>query len=227
MTKKEQAEQTRARVIDAAIALFAKRGFASTSTHDIAKAIGMTPGTLYWHFEDKEALLVAVLEELERRLVHALAREGGRLQSASAAEKTRALLGRVARLVAASQETLLLVGVIGAEATDTNPRIEAALRASYGRVAVVVAELLRQGAAQGETVERDVECAAEMLLGMYMGAIVHQRLFREELPLVRALPVMESMLFAALFPGAAARRSPAKKPRRRSATGAGARTPAK
>jgi AcrR family transcriptional regulator len=201
--KKEQAEQTRARVIDAAIALFSKHGFASTSTQDIARAIGMTPGVLYWHFRDKEAVLIAVLDELQRRLVVALAREGERTEGESAAETSRRFIARVARMVAESRETLLLVGVIGAEATDTNPRIERALREAYGRVAVVVRELLERAAAEGCAIDEDPECAAEMFLGLYMGAILHQRLFRSKLPLQRALPVIERMLFASLLPGEA------------------------
>ena len=104
--KKEEAEQTRARVIDAAITLFAKRGFASTSTHDLARAIGMTPGVLYWHFADKEAILAAVLDELQRRLFVALTREEERVTSGKGAERAlttsdtlRALIGRVARVM--------------------------------------------------------------------------------------------------------------------------------
>ncbi len=203
LTKKEQAEQTRARVIDAALTLFAKQGFARTSTQDIARAIGMTPGALYWHFDDKEAVLIAVLGELERRLGAALAREEERVVERSAVATVRALLARVARLVRESQETLLLVGVIGAEATDMNPRVEQALRDSYARIAGVVQSLLQQAQDEGELVDADVECAAEMFLGMYMGAIVHQRLFRAELPLERALPVIQRLLYAALLPGAA------------------------
>src|SRR2546423_3344140 len=141
-TKKEQAAATQARIIDAAIALFAKRGFASTSTQDIAKAIGMTPGVLYWHFADKEALLIACLDELQRRLAIALARGEERNAGRSAADTTQALIARVALLVVDHQENLLLVGVIGAEATDTNARVEKALRAAYGGISRVVHELL-------------------------------------------------------------------------------------
>jgi AcrR family transcriptional regulator len=205
MTKKEQAEQTRARVIDAAITLFAKQGFASTSTQEIAKAIHMTPGVLYWHFSDKEAILTAVLDELQRRLFVALTREEQRItpKQPRAVDTMRALIGRVARLVSESQETLLLVGVIGAACTDTNPRIEKALREAYGRISAVVRELLERAAKESalgakELRAIDIECTAEMFLGMYMGAILHQRLFRAEFPLPRALPVIERMLFAAL-----------------------------
>ena len=48
------------KVLDEAARLFRTRGFEGTSVRDIAKAVGMLPGSLYCHFETKEALLVAV-----------------------------------------------------------------------------------------------------------------------------------------------------------------------
>lgn len=53
---------TRDRILDTAEALFAERGFAATSVRDIATAAGLTPASLYNHFEGKEALYAAVLE---------------------------------------------------------------------------------------------------------------------------------------------------------------------
>ena len=47
-------------VLDEAARLFRTRGFEGTSMRDIARAVGMLPGSLYCHFETKEALLVAV-----------------------------------------------------------------------------------------------------------------------------------------------------------------------
>lgn len=199
LTKKAQAERTRAAIIDAAIALFARKGFASTSTQDLARAIGMTTGTLYWHFKDKEELLIAVLTELEQRLGQELYGEAEAVGGATAYQTLEAMIGRVARVVEKFQQNLLLVGVIGAEVTDTNPRVEKALRASYRRIAQVSEAVLRAGIEEG-TVDPslDVACAAQLLLGMYMGAILHQRLFREELPLSRALPVMRQMMVASV-----------------------------
>lgn len=48
------------KVLDEAARLFRTRGFEGTSVRDIARAVGMLPGSLYCHFETKEALLVAV-----------------------------------------------------------------------------------------------------------------------------------------------------------------------
>ncbi len=48
------------KVLDEAARLFRTKGFEGTSVRDIARAVGMLPGSLYCHFETKEALLVAV-----------------------------------------------------------------------------------------------------------------------------------------------------------------------
>lgn len=70
-----QAHQPRARqdnrrevLLDAAAALFRARGFHASSMRDIARASGMLPGSLYYHFASKEALLVAVYGEGVRRI---------------------------------------------------------------------------------------------------------------------------------------------------------------
>ena len=60
---------SRDRILDAALALFASRGYAGTSTAEIQKASGMSPGSgaLYRHFRSKNDVLRAALRRgLER-----------------------------------------------------------------------------------------------------------------------------------------------------------------
>jgi len=63
---------TRERILDTAEALFAEKGLAATSVRDIATAAGLTPASLYNHFEGKEALYAAVLERGIRPLFESL-----------------------------------------------------------------------------------------------------------------------------------------------------------
>lgn len=58
---------TRARILDAALELFADRGFYGTSMRQIAAAAGLTSGALYHHFESKEAILWGVLNDVMGR----------------------------------------------------------------------------------------------------------------------------------------------------------------
>lgn len=58
---KEDAQQTRESLLDAAEHLFAERGVSRTSLQDIAKAAGVTRGAVYWHFADKTELFNAMM----------------------------------------------------------------------------------------------------------------------------------------------------------------------
>jgi AcrR family transcriptional regulator len=59
-------------LLDAAAELFASKGYAGTSTRDIAKAVGMLPGSIYYHFRSKEEILLAVYHEGVSRFTAAL-----------------------------------------------------------------------------------------------------------------------------------------------------------
>lgn len=53
-------ESRREALLDAAAEMFAAKGYDGTSIRDIAGAVGMLPGSLYYHFKSKEDLLIAV-----------------------------------------------------------------------------------------------------------------------------------------------------------------------
>lgn len=53
-------ESRREALLDTAAAMFAAKGYDGTSIRDIAGAVGMLPGSLYYHFKSKEDLLLAV-----------------------------------------------------------------------------------------------------------------------------------------------------------------------
>jgi AcrR family transcriptional regulator len=62
-------EATRAALLEAATALFAERGYAGTSLENVASASQVTRGAVYHHFDGKQALLEAVLDQQESRAV--------------------------------------------------------------------------------------------------------------------------------------------------------------
>jgi len=59
---KQEAMETRHRLLDAAEQLFHQHGVSHTSLQDIAQAAGLTRGAIYWHFEDKAELFNAMME---------------------------------------------------------------------------------------------------------------------------------------------------------------------
>ncbi len=60
--RKEQARQTRARILDAAQNLFAERGYAATTVEAIAAAAGVATDTVYASFRNKPGVLHSLLD---------------------------------------------------------------------------------------------------------------------------------------------------------------------
>lgn len=54
---------TETKILQAALKLFAQRGYGGTTTRDLAQAAGVAEGTLFRHFENKKAILVAVASQ--------------------------------------------------------------------------------------------------------------------------------------------------------------------
>lgn len=61
MNRPPQAEdETRTRILKAALKLFAKQGYDGTTTRDLAERAGVAEGTLFRHFSNKKAILIEV-----------------------------------------------------------------------------------------------------------------------------------------------------------------------
>ena len=54
---------------DAAVRLFASRGYPNTSLEDVATAAGFTKGAVYYYFKSKERLLLSVMQDIEARSI--------------------------------------------------------------------------------------------------------------------------------------------------------------
>ncbi len=72
MSRAEQRDATRQRIVDAAIDTFAEHGFGASSTRDIATRAGVTQGLLTYHFASKDELWRAAADQVFGGLVAAL-----------------------------------------------------------------------------------------------------------------------------------------------------------
>lgn len=61
---KEEAQETRNRILDTAEEVFREQGVTSTSLADIADAAGVTRGAIYWHFRNKGDLFTAMVDRV-------------------------------------------------------------------------------------------------------------------------------------------------------------------
>ena len=61
---KEEARETRNRILDAAEQVFYDKGVSRTSLADIAAQAGVTRGAIYWHFANKGDLFTAMFDRV-------------------------------------------------------------------------------------------------------------------------------------------------------------------
>ena len=61
---KEEAQETRTRILDAAEQVFAEKGVSRTSLADIAQTAGVTRGAIYWHFANKGELFTEMFDRV-------------------------------------------------------------------------------------------------------------------------------------------------------------------
>ncbi len=64
LTQDEKTAETRRRLLDAAIACLIERGYANTTTSEIAERAGLSRGAQLYHFPKKEELLTCAVEHL-------------------------------------------------------------------------------------------------------------------------------------------------------------------
>jgi AcrR family transcriptional regulator len=76
--KAAKSDETRARILDAAIGLFRRHGFEPTTMREIAVEAGVATGAAYYYFDSKDAIVLAFYEraqqEMESLLEDALGR---------------------------------------------------------------------------------------------------------------------------------------------------------
>lgn len=65
MLQVERSERSRTAILEAALDLYSHRGYGATSMRDIAAKAGVSTGSVYHHFDDKEAIFQALLEQFQ------------------------------------------------------------------------------------------------------------------------------------------------------------------
>ena len=72
MVLQARAEATRRRIIDSAVDLFDELGYGETGLADVLQRAGVSKGAFYYHFDSKEAVASAIIEEHRRRIGEAV-----------------------------------------------------------------------------------------------------------------------------------------------------------
>ncbi len=105
----------RERILDAAVKVFARKGFHATRVSEVAKAAGVADGTIYLYFESKDHLLVSLFEHRVERLLEYLETELPR--APSAADKLQRIIELQLGLLEGERDLAEVVTVIFRQST--------------------------------------------------------------------------------------------------------------
>ncbi|MES2153156.1 MAG: TetR/AcrR family transcriptional regulator [Pseudomonadota bacterium] len=169
---------TRDRLVFAAMQLFWEKGYGSTSIADVLKAAGVNSGSLYHFFPGKQDLLLAVLELYQQGIVPML------LTPAWAGvddpiERVFALLARYRLSVLSTDCTYgCPIGSLALEIHEPDPSVRAALAANFSAWTEAVGACLHQ-AGPRLPADCDREALASFVLTTMEGAVMQARTHRE------------------------------------------------
>ena len=154
--------------IDAAQRLIQTRGYEQMSVQDVLDELGASKGAFYHYFDSKEALLVAVIDQMiegAMRFVEPMVDDPG----LTAPEKFQRVFSGIAQFKNARVE--LLQGVIQAWISDDN----AIVREKFKKVAIkrltpLLTRIVEQGRAEGVYTADPPGPVARVLMSLMLGA---------------------------------------------------------
>ncbi len=172
---------SRERLLAAATALFAERGYAGTSVDRVAERAGIAKTALYYHFGNKEGILAAVLERAAITWIEGI-REAASQGGPPLERLDRALAGMRA-LVEENPWIVRLLQMLALEVAGRKPEVRATLRAILHRAREAIVSGMRE--ALGLDLP-DVETVAGVILGLLDGISLGALVDPEAFPLDRA-----------------------------------------
>jgi AcrR family transcriptional regulator len=194
MAQQERAQLTRDRLIDGAASAFCRLGYLAATTTDIAEAAGTTRGALYFHFESKEVIARAVIEEEQRRAVEAGTRIMG-LELSALATMLMLCVDLARRLQA---DLVVQAGIrLATEGSSFDPPLRAPYQQWLDTFTAIAARAVQEGDFRDEV---DPAVFARFMIPAYTGVQLVSETFTGREDLLPRIREMWLFLFPAVVP---------------------------
>ncbi len=136
----------RSAILEAATWLFSVKGFRETSTTEVAQLTGSAEGTVFYHFESKEKLFLAVLEEVRAKIDGAISEFKPTTEGMSGIQTLEAFVAYYLQLAADNEaEFKLLHRHHAYELAKVNHECRASLEAIYDQIVRAFEHALERG----------------------------------------------------------------------------------
>jgi len=192
MASRVSAPSTRDRILDAALSVFAERGYHRATVDDIVRASATSKGAVYHHFENKQAVFVALVDAFTERLA---------VEVASAIAERRGALGKVEGALTAALTTFRdnerLARLILLEAVSLGSLWETKRAEVHGRFAALIRGYLDEAAAEGSIPPLDTRIATLAWLGA-VNELVVDWLHHQRTDLGPSIPALTQLLLRSI-----------------------------
>lgn len=162
-----KSEETRERILDAALNVFSNKGYHDTRMDEIVEVSDTSKGAIYFYFPNKERLFLALVDQfsdlLERRVIEAVEREEqGIMRVRAALQACLETFGRYRR-----PAKILLVQAVGLGSAFEKKRIEV-----NDRFANLIRQYLSEAIAVGDIAPVDTEVVSYAWMGAIYGIVI-------------------------------------------------------
>jgi AcrR family transcriptional regulator len=184
---------TRDRILQAALQVFAQKGYHRALVDDIVHASGTSKGAVYHHFPNKEALFLALVDELSARLAEAIA---------AAISGAHGALGKVEAALRAGLLTFAqhrdLARILLLESVSLGAAYEAKRAEVHGRFADLIRGYLDEAVSEGSIGPLDTRVATLAWLGAVNELVIQWLHSGEPDLMTRVVPALTPMLLRSI-----------------------------
>ena len=167
----QRSEETRAKIMEAAIKLFSKRGYNKASVDEICEEAGISKGAFYHHFKSKQALFLALLDGWLQFVDNAIETTKDKTVPETFMQMTEAF----PFIFETADENLPMFLEFWLQASRDKKIWEAGI-APYRRYHKYFTSLIKKGVDEGSFVEVDPELASRMIVSTAMGLLLQSLL---------------------------------------------------
>lgn len=167
----QRSEETRTRIMEAAIKLFSTRGFTAASVDDICEEAGISKGAFYHHFETKQALFLALLEGWLKAIDNAIEASKDKTAPETFMQMTEAF----PYLFETAGDGLPMFLEFWMQASRDKKIWDASI-APFRRYHKYFTTLIKKGVDEGSFVDVDPELTSRMIVSTAMGLLLQSLL---------------------------------------------------
>ena len=190
---KSKGEATRSRILATARNLINTKGFTATTINDLVEATGTQKGGIYFHFDGKESLGLAVLEEARLEFMEFL----------STALEGDTPLARLEGFFRSALDKHLATGFVGGcifgnlalEMSDLDARFAGVIERVFDEWVAILEDVIAAAQASGELrTDFSPESLAVQIVATIEGGIMLSRLKKKEEPMRQCIEILRRTL---------------------------------